>query len=442
VSTAASMFVNDFRMLTYAFAYKGSLSGDSGGPLFQWPRSDRVCAVVSGRDPVLKVTLGGLEPFIRNKTAALDAPDNLRFLSDILLDKHGRIIGERTGPDSDGDGVPDVEDNCPSVPNAGQEDSDGDGIGDFCDNCFMTPNRDQANANLAIEREVRGPVPAAPASADELTRLYPGDACDLHPLAAISPMGGSYSPAFSPRRVACTRHPGYFCTGSAVEGSCGLSRWNNIVSNGMVGGPSQHGTTRVLACECPGATSVDECERSGCSRANVVFPAAAWTNTTMGNANVPNAVSLLTVGSSILRQNYLDVSAPGTSGSSQHWGWLYWRDLRELPPVGYTPDPAFPDDPFRSKPRTVFDGMLWSWVRAHGDVRMPAPGISATPTGTLIDQRLRQQRSRITVLEEGSAAVRDEPCERYYLQRLVDARDCPMCGGDCHGRSPRVPVSA
>lgn len=40
-----------------------------------------------------------------------------------------------TLPDSDGDGVPDGVDDCPSISNPGQADADGDGLGDACDPC-------------------------------------------------------------------------------------------------------------------------------------------------------------------------------------------------------------------------------------------------------------------------------------------------------------------
>jgi len=45
--------------------------------------------------------------------------------------------------DSDGDGINDLCDNCPTVPNPGQADFDGDGIGDVCDNCRLIYNPDQ-----------------------------------------------------------------------------------------------------------------------------------------------------------------------------------------------------------------------------------------------------------------------------------------------------------
>ncbi len=45
-----------------------------------------------------------------------------------------------TFPDADSDGIPDSEDNCPSVSNPLQEDGDLDGIGDACDNCPTLAN--------------------------------------------------------------------------------------------------------------------------------------------------------------------------------------------------------------------------------------------------------------------------------------------------------------
>ena len=63
-------------------------------------------------------------------------------------------------PDGDGDGVLDVSDNCPAVPNPDQTDYDQDGVGDVCDldddndgvddgwdNCPFTPNPDQTDTD-------------------------------------------------------------------------------------------------------------------------------------------------------------------------------------------------------------------------------------------------------------------------------------------------------
>jgi len=47
--------------------------------------------------------------------------------------------------DSDGDGIGNVCDNCPYHHNPSQIDSDGDGVGDKCDNCAMIPNHDQSD---------------------------------------------------------------------------------------------------------------------------------------------------------------------------------------------------------------------------------------------------------------------------------------------------------
>ena len=45
------------------------------------------------------------------------------------------------------DGVGDVCDNCPDVYNPEQVDSDGDGVGDICDICWSVANSDQVDSN-------------------------------------------------------------------------------------------------------------------------------------------------------------------------------------------------------------------------------------------------------------------------------------------------------
>jgi hypothetical protein len=61
----------------------------------------------------------------------IDAPQVFDVPVDLPLDK-----------DSDGDGIVDGLDNCPTVSNADQHDEDKDGVGDACDPCPQIPHED------------------------------------------------------------------------------------------------------------------------------------------------------------------------------------------------------------------------------------------------------------------------------------------------------------
>lgn len=49
--------------------------------------------------------------------------------------------------DTDGDGIPNNLDNCPSIPNPNQADTDGDGVGNVCDNCISVQNANQLDTD-------------------------------------------------------------------------------------------------------------------------------------------------------------------------------------------------------------------------------------------------------------------------------------------------------
>ena len=81
--------------------------------------------------------------------------------------------------DADGDGITDAIDNCPAVPNHGQEDADGDSIGDACDTCPNDSDNDVDGDGVCGNLD-NCPTVAntnqADADADAL-----GDACDTCP---------------------------------------------------------------------------------------------------------------------------------------------------------------------------------------------------------------------------------------------------------------------
>jgi galactose oxidase-like protein/thrombospondin type 3 repeat protein len=82
-------------------------------------------------------------------------------------------------PDTDGDGVPDGSDNCPSTSNPDQADTDGDGVGDACDNCRITANADQADTdNDGVGDACDNCRITANADQADIDNDGVGDACD------------------------------------------------------------------------------------------------------------------------------------------------------------------------------------------------------------------------------------------------------------------------
>ncbi|XP_045051658.1 cartilage oligomeric matrix protein isoform X1 [Desmodus rotundus] len=107
-------------------------------------------------------------------------------------DQDGR--GDACDDDIDGDGIKNVADNCPRVPNSDQKDSDGDGVGDVCDNCPQKNNPDQGDVDHDFvgdacdsdqdqdgdgHQDSRDNCPTVPnSSQQDSDRDGQGDACD------------------------------------------------------------------------------------------------------------------------------------------------------------------------------------------------------------------------------------------------------------------------
>jgi len=101
-------------------------------------------------------------------------------------------VGDACDDDADGDGFPNEEDNCPNVHNSDQEDTDHDMIGDRCDNCphEENPKQEDSDGNgvgNACSQDVDGdgvanfldncPFVINPTQEDHDDDLV-GDACD------------------------------------------------------------------------------------------------------------------------------------------------------------------------------------------------------------------------------------------------------------------------
>lgn len=104
-------------------------------------------------------------------------------------------------PDTDGDGIPDSRDNCPTTVNPDQGDSDRDGIGDACDNCRTTSNPDQTDSDGDGVGDACDNCPSTP-NPDQADSDGDGigDACDPCPTvpAVVYNLGSDWSDEVNP----------------------------------------------------------------------------------------------------------------------------------------------------------------------------------------------------------------------------------------------------
>lgn len=97
--------------------------------------------IALAKSPPATQARGAFTPCIGdlNNDGAVNTADLAMFLG---------VFGTICPIDSDGDGVQDQLDNCPTSCNPDQADADGDGVGDRCDNCRFAPNPTQADSNF------------------------------------------------------------------------------------------------------------------------------------------------------------------------------------------------------------------------------------------------------------------------------------------------------
>ena len=220
----------------------------------------------------------------------------------VLLD------GGLGGPDFDGDGVINVNDNCPLVANPTQTDSDGDGIGDACDSVF-------ANLSLSMT-DSPDPVPAGTSLTYFITVNNAGPSTSTGVVVRDDlPSGVTFSSAV-PSQGTCTGTSSVTCSlGSISSGaSATISIIVTATGSGVISNTASAGTTTTdpnLANNSATVTTTVQVPEIRINDAKLAEPAS-------GTANMLFAVTLSAAATSSVSVNFQTASGggnPATAGS-------------------------------------------------------------------------------------------------------------------------------
>jgi gliding motility-associated-like protein len=119
------------------------------------PTSNRAGAIIYSSTVTSVATVSGTLISlvgVGNTTITATQPANSKYTTGTI----SAILTISLG-DTDGDGVVDANDNCPTTANADQADADGDGVGDVCDNAPNTPNADQKDTDGDGDPDITDP---------------------------------------------------------------------------------------------------------------------------------------------------------------------------------------------------------------------------------------------------------------------------------------------
>ena len=236
VEDNGSMFVDVFDFypgFSFCNTYNGMTLGDSGGALIS---GNKLCGIISSMQGVVGFAL-------RNQMAAVDSHDvtgdvdltpasPIDWLKQIpyapgnvhIVNPKGYFDGEcpnyyakcvygmapgcdkEETTDTDGDGVMDICDSCPKIPNPEQlsvdDDPDNDGYGAACDFCpgHYSQSSDPQIANCNYDAELANaypglstpPLPKTAAEKVKYLKAFKPDACDKAACPSATLSGGAF----------------------------------------------------------------------------------------------------------------------------------------------------------------------------------------------------------------------------------------------------------
>jgi hypothetical protein len=439
---------NDITLSPWICAsYDGVTPGDSGGPVLR--DDDMLCGVTSGD---VFVPNRFIPPFLllpayeKDKWSAVDSVAMQAFLhaattstGQSLFDRFGSFEGECEAylqtfneTDTDGDGIVDVCDNCPTVFNPEQlsvnDDPDSDGIGKACDFCDTDGIKSQIAFDRNFEAELGetypgqvtppvisvanfGSVANVMAERTRFKSIFRGDACDPLPVPSNElTVGGSLPAAEIPQAPQCPLDQKPVLT---ITNSLTIKPFGSPTITADTGGASVNANVGARWCSCNedtttlnGRVACQKKMKTLCSVDGTRYhndPQGKWlTIVTKADSGWDGATGTLKPGKDVGREVPVSID----SGVQLH-SWRVDWDFLDLPPLIVT----------TTQTGASVQGVLWAQI--------PSPLASqlAGVLDTEIDKYSATYGSGNASVEHSCKPIAPQP--GFVLDPLF-CKECPM----------------